>query len=184
MKKIKLVGRLAVVTLLVVLSSNMAFAYIKPNLNVASTASNYKKAASEIAVITETQLKAELEKIDMVALAEKPEVKALLNRMAKDKALNTTVNAVMKKNLGSKDKTVLLVSAFRPYFDGWWGCVGSCLRSAGVSAYALLICAATCLLTAGVMCAACLGVTVVITELCAYLCAKEVAGDVGMEIVN
>jgi hypothetical protein len=174
MKKIKLMGRLAVVTLLVTLSSNAVLANTKPNLNVAANASNYKKAASEIAAISPTQLKTELEKIDLAALAEKPEVKALLSRMAKDKALSTTMNAVMKNNLGGKDKAALLVSAVRPYTGDWWECVGTCLRSAGVSAYSLLVCAGVCLVTMGLGCAICLGVTIVLTEACAYLCAKEV----------
>jgi hypothetical protein len=174
MKKITLVGRLAVVTLLVTLSGNLAFAYSRPNLNAAPAPNSYKKSASEAALIKQTRLKAAPEQVDFAALTEKPQVKALLNKIAGDKVLFGKVDAVMKMNLSDEKKAALLVSAFRPYTGDWFECVGTCLRSAGVGIYALIMCAATCALTAGVMCAVCLGVSVGLTELCGLLCAKEV----------
>lgn len=80
-----------------------------------------------------------------------------------------------KKLLLERLKMKLSRSNLRPgpidEWDGWGGCFKTCLQSFGVSPVQVVLCAAACGVTAGVMCAICIGVDVSIIELCALGCA-------------
>lgn len=187
MKHVRHFGKTAVMVLLLTILTNLTFVYAKPNprasakraavaVERAETAGATAKSDTVGGALAAKQVDPVALQASLQALAKTSKAQELRRQLAKDKALTGKLKAILNKKVGEQEKTALLVSAFRgTALEGsWWDCVGTCLRSAGVGVYSLILCIATCVMTLGIMCAVCLGVTVGLLEICGALCAMQI----------
>ena len=107
------------------------------------------------------------------------EAKALKRALAEVVSESLTEGKLNKRSLSAEEMTALKNAVTKAAAakgctmleEAWGTCVKNCLADVGVSAYSLIICGATCLTPATLVCAICLGVSVAVIEACAVGCA-------------
>lgn len=119
--------------------------------------------------------------IDMAAIKSPAELKAAVKKALTSNAVAATVKA----RIGNVNYRLLRRALDEPINPGVetqavsaWSCWFSCLRSAGLSAYAASICAGTCAFGVLPACVICAAVSGAIATACAITCAHTIVrGD-------